>query len=408
MLLTAKHLITGDGRTVLSNAALLVEDGRIADLGLVKELQARYPNQPLEDLGDATLLPGLIDMHVHLGYYYSQPDAESYDGYLIACHALAQGHGALKTGVTTVRDLSSPPGLMRQLKKAAEKSYAPLPRLFHSGPGICMSGGHGHEDGVEEADGPWAVRSAIRRQRRDGADWIKILTSGREDIPEYTQEELDAAADECRRRNIPSAVHAGLQPAIEMCIRSGFDTIEHGTFLTAGQAALMKEKGIAWVPTMVAYTYLYERTRETAFGHPGNSVSARAARDRIFFEKAYLSYKENFRKLYDTGVTVLAGSDMVLLGAPVTPIPRELELMVEYGITPVQAVATATSEPARVLGISDEAGTLKKGLAADILAVRGNAAEDIGALTSVIKVWLNGCVVHQGPDEKQPFNKEEL
>ena len=108
-----------------------------------------------------------------------------------------------------------------------------------------MSGGHGWTDGIEQADGPWAIRAAIRRQVRDGADWVKLLTSNRADIPEFTQEELDAAVDECHRRRIKTAVHAGLPPAIQMCIDAGFDTIEHGTFLTVPQARQMAENGQA-------------------------------------------------------------------------------------------------------------------------------------------------------------------
>ena len=125
-----------------------------------------------------------------------------------------------------------------------------------------MTGGHGHQDGVEEADSPWGVRAAIRRQLRAGADWVKILTSNRGDIPEFTQEELDAAVDEAHRQGVKIAVHSGTQPSIQMCIDAGFDTIEHGTFLTEAQARQMAEKGIAWTPTITAYTYLYEQTKQ--------------------------------------------------------------------------------------------------------------------------------------------------
>ena len=133
MILAASHLVTGDGKTHLQNAALRLEtDGRL--------------------------------------------------------------------GITTVRDLSSPHNLLKQLRLAGEKGYVKVPRIFHSDTGICMTGGHGHQDGIVEADGPWALRKEIRRQCRDGADWVKILTSNREDLAEFTQEELDAAVDESHRR----------------------------------------------------------------------------------------------------------------------------------------------------------------------------------------------------------------
>ena len=126
-------------------------------------------------------------------------------------------------GITTVRDLSCPPNLMKQLRLAGQKGYVTVPRIIHADAGICMTGGHGHQDGVEEADSPWGVRAAIRRQLRAGADWVKILTSNRGDIPEFTQEELDAAVDEAHRQGVKIAVHSGTQPSIQMCIDAGFD-----------------------------------------------------------------------------------------------------------------------------------------------------------------------------------------
>lgn len=257
-----------------------------------------------------------------------------------------------------------------------------------------MTGGHGHDDGVEEADGPWQVRAAIRRQLRAGADWIKLLTSNRGDIPEFTQEELDAAVDECHRQGVKTAVHAGTQPSIQMCIDAGFDTIEHGTFLTREQAIQMARKGIAWTPTIMAYTFLDEYCRKlVGDGDLSNPIAARAAKDRAFFGPAAAAYREHFKELYDTGVTVLAGTDMVLYEAPPLPLHQELGYMVQYGITPLQAIQTATENPAKVLGLAEETGSLRPGLAADLLVVRGNAAADITALDQVERVYLAGQVV---------------
>lgn len=232
---------------------------------------------------------------------------------------------------------------------------------------------------------------------RAGADWIKILTSHRSDIPEFTQEELDAAVDECHRRRIKCAVHAGTQPAIEMCINAGFDTIEHGTFMTVEQAEKMAEKGLAWTPTITAYTYLYEVTKrnlEEGIDTSDNPIAEKEMRDYHYYEPAARSYRENFKKLADTGVTVLAGSDMVLLGAPVCPIPEELGYMVQYGFNSLQAIQAATSNPAKVLGIQDEVGELKEGLAADILVVDGDTEEDITTLMKINTVYQAGRVVY--------------
>ena len=140
-----------------------------------------------------------------------------------------------------MRDMSSAHGVCKNLKLAEKKGFIVIPRIVHTDTGICMTGGHAWDE-VEEADGPWAIRKEIRKQVRDGAEWVKILTTNREPYPELTQEELDAAVDECHRRGIKCGVHAGTNPGIQMCIDAGFDTIEHGTFMTLDHAKQMAEK----------------------------------------------------------------------------------------------------------------------------------------------------------------------
>lgn len=396
MILTANHVVLGDGKTCLEKAGVRIgTEGKLDAVDMAARLYERFPTDDREDFGEATILPGLFDMHVHLGYYYSQPDAAAYDDYLIACYAAKQARLALDLGITTVRDLSCPHGLCKQLRAAEEKGFLTAPRIIQADTGLCMSGGHGYTDGIEQVDGPWSLRAAIRRQVRDGADWVKILTSSRTDDPEFTQEELDAAVDECHRRRIKTAVHAGTQPSIQMCIDAGFDTIEHGTFLTEPQARQMAENGQAWTPTMTAYIYLHEfcRKLEETGGAGADPVAARAAKDNAFFGPAAAAYRDNFKRLYDTGVTVLAGSDMVLCGAPPLPIHQELSYMVQFGITPLQAIETATGSPAKVLGLENVTGTLRPGLAADLLVTDGDASRDIAALDRVRRVYLRGKTV---------------
>ncbi|MDD3140694.1 MAG: amidohydrolase family protein [Lachnospiraceae bacterium] len=396
MIYCSNHLITGDGVTLINGAAICVDtNGKILSVGTKSAVLNNYPLEQIIDYGDATILPGLFDMHVHFGYYYSQPDLFNYDDYMLSYYALEQAKLALSLGITTVRDLSSPHNLCKQLKLAGEKGYVTVPRIFQADTGMCMTGGHGYDDGIPEVDSPWGLRKEIRSQIRDGVDWIKLLTSNRTSIPEYTQEELDAAVDECHRVGMKCAVHAGLQPALQMCIDAGFDTIEHGTFLTLEQVKQMAANGQAWVPTMTAYTVLYEFCLEKLKEgvDSSNRIAVKAMKDMAFFEPAYHAYKDNFKSFYDTGVTIVTGSDMVLYGAPPMPINRELALMVDYGITPIQAIQTATSNPARVLGIEQETGSLKEGLVADMIVVSGNVAKDISALNNLEKVFLNGTIV---------------
>lgn len=397
MIYCGKHLLTGDGKTHLTDAAVFVgKDGKIQDVGAKEEMTKRYPEEEVKDYGDVTLLPGLCDMHVHFGYYYSQPDQYNYDDYMIGYYAQEQAKTALSLGITAVRDLSSPHNLLKQLRLAAEKGYVKAPRIVHSDAGMCMTGGHGYDDGIVEVDGEWEIRKEIRKQLRDGADWVKILTSARSSIPEFTQVELNAAVDESHRVGRKCAVHAGLQPALQMSIDAGFDTIEHGTFLTYEQVQQMAKNGQAWVPTMTAYTVLYEFCKEklAAGFDSGDRIAAKAIKDMAFFEPAYNAYKDNFKKFYETGVTVCTGSDMVLYEAPPLPINREMELMVEYGITPIQAIETATSNPAKVLGMDDVIGQLKAGLEADMIVVKGNVAENIKAVNDLVDVYMSGELVY--------------
>lgn len=398
MILCADNIIIGDGVQVLKNSAVRIDErGKIGMLGTKAAVTAAYKEDEIKDFGNATLIPGMCDMHCHLGYWYSQPDGFIYNDQMIMMYALSHAQAAFTKGITSVRDCYSPSGVCRTLKISEEKGFITIPRITHVDAGMCMTGGHCYDE-VIEVDGPWAIRKEIRKQVRDGAEWVKLLTSHRSHIPEYTQEELDAASDECHRRGIKCVVHAGTHPSIQMCIDAGFDTIEHGTFLTVEQALQMKEKNIAWTPTIYAYTYLYEVCKKNI--EEGNTnvfsdpVAAKEQRDFAYYEPAFEAYRDNFKKLYDTGVTVCTGSDMVMYGAPVLPVQQELTYMVKYGITPVQAIQTATANPAKVLGREDELGMIKEGLAADITIVDGDLSSDIQCIYNVNTVFLGGKKVY--------------
>lgn len=387
MILKADRIVVGDGKTVLEGAAVCVRDGRIAAVGASEELQARFPDQQVREYPGATLLPGLIDMHVHIGYYYEKADAAAYDEnpMLMALFAADKMKKTLEAGVTTVRDVSSPLNIARTLKLAEEKGYVTLPRIVTSGQGICMTGGHGWtlRNGVCECDGEWEIRKAIRRQFREGADWIKVLTSEGYRGQELTQSELDAAVDECHRMGRKTAVHAGYVPSVEMAIRAGFDTIEHGTYLTVEQAREMKEKGIAWTPTIVAFSYIRDK------------MAAEAAESGLELDFGYIAkaadvYERNFKALYDTGVTVITGTDQVMDDAPTSPVARECQYMVDFGITPLEAIACATKNCAEVLEMGHELGQVKENYLADLIVVDGDASQDILALRSIRAVVARG------------------
>ncbi|OTO72143.1 MULTISPECIES: amidohydrolase family protein [unclassified Enterococcus] len=393
ILLKARKVITGDGETVIEKGGVVFSEGTIVAVGEAQRLASEYPQAEVHEYSDGTILPGLMDAHIHLGYYWTQPDLHRYNDFMIAYYAQKQAEMCLAKGVTTIRDCCGPQFLLETLRLAAEKGYVKAPRILHTDRGICITGGHGHEDGIEEVDGVENIRHTIRRQKKDGADWIKLLTTNRDDICEFTQEELTAGVEEAHRLGMKCVVHSGTQPGIQMCIDAGFDTIEHGNFLTVEQAKQMIQQQQSWTPTMFAYHFLAEynqKVQETGIDHSNQSTET-YSHHLGFFERSVEAYSKNFKAIYDEGLTILAGTDMVMLEAPSVPIVEELGLMVRYGLTPVQAIQTATQNPAKVFDLADTTGELKAGLQADILVVEGDVTADIEALRNVQRVYLSGA-----------------
>ena len=383
ILLKAQKVITGDGKTIIEDGGIVYAADKILAVGKADALSADFPQAEIRDYGSATILPGLMDAHIHLGYYWTQPDLHRYNDFMIAYYAQKQAETCLAKGVTTIRDCCGPQFLLETLRLAAEKGFVKAPRILHTDRGICITGGHGHEDGIEEVDGAENIRHTIRRQKKDGADWIKLLTTNRDDICES------------HRLGMKCVVHSGTQPGIQMCIDAGFDTIEHGNFLTVEQAKQMVKNRQSWTPTMYAYHFLAEynqKVQEVGIDHSNQSTET-YSHHLDFFESSVQAYSENFKAIYDEGVTILAGTDMVMLEAPSVPIVEELELMVRYGLTPIEAIQTATQNPARVFDLSEVTGELKAGLQADILVVDGDATTDIEALRNVRQVFLAGADV---------------
>lgn len=388
MILAVERVIVGDGKTILKDHVVEIceESGKIIRIIPVSELEAEGKKPDISYPG-CTLMPGLIDMHVHISAF-NKPFGFAGSDYAHAYATLRNAERALALGVTTIRSVADKNKLVASLVWAKENGYisTPIPRIIPCGNGICMTGGHGSEfpDGGDIADGPWELRKRVRRNIMDGAQWIKLLTSKREDIPEFTQEELDAAVEECHRRKRKVAVHSGMECTIQMCIDAGVDTIEHGTYMTTEQACQMRDKGIAWTPTLMVYSETAKKT--AACGSTTAKVYQRAAE----------AYRKNFKTLYDTGVIVLAGTDVPADSEGVTTY-RELEYMVEYGITPLQAIQTATENPARVLNLSEMTGMVKVGLEADLLIVKGDPSQDISDVRNVVEVYQSGVLIHRKP-----------
>ncbi len=416
-IITARRLIIGKGKTVLANGAMCMENGQIRAVGDVKEIRQRFPQAPVCDYGDATILPGLIDMHIHVGDTQSRPDVEQGGDQLKLLYAASELSAALRRGVTAVRDVASEPGVCTALRQAAGMGFLRIPRIFTSGVALCISGGHGWPlRSVAQVNSPWKLREQVRSNIRDGADWIKAMGDSNLDAPEYTQEEFDAIVQECHRQGKKAAVHASFASTIDMCIRAGFDTIEHGIFMTPEQAAVMAEKGIAWVPTAMVCTrvareleqMMEERGLKAESLTPDNvevfldvqkansaadlrGLNTQTLRRVLFYRTVRAAYAERIQRFQRMGLTLLAGTDMVIGGTAPVPVEQEILCLAEYGLTAVEAIETATGNAARVLGLEGQIGTLEPGAAADVLVVGGDAAYDAAALQNTKEVFQGGC-----------------
>ena len=357
------------------------------------ELKEKYPGYTVKEYTGGTILPGLIDMHVHVGSCTNGSNVENYNDFQIAYSAAAFAREAFTKGVTTFRDTSSPKNLCASMNKAVKEGHIEIPRIIHTDTALCFTGGHGWEGGVE-VDGPWVIRAAIRDAIKRGADWIKVMASHRSNTPEFTQEELDAIVDECHRVNKKAAVHAGTQPSIQMCIDAGFDTIEHGTYLTVPQAEQMAKKGIVWVPTIVAYTRTHEYIQENMNNADLDATGRSFVKHHVYFRDAAAAYRDNFKKLYETGVKITTGTDLVTKNAPVTPVASELKYMVRYGMPAIEAIRAATKACAETLDIDNITGEIAIGKNADILIVAGNPLEDIGVMEKAAEVYFGGKPVY--------------
>jgi imidazolonepropionase-like amidohydrolase len=305
---------------------------------------------------------------------------------------------ALFSGVTTVRDVFSPPGVCRQLLFAAKKGFLRSPRIIYCNRALTITGGIDWKSGgaTVQVDGEDEVIKAIRTEIREGAEWIKMMTSWRTPgVAEFSQAEMNAAVNECHRLGKKIAAHSTIHPSLGMCIEAGFDTIEHGTNLTLEQAARMCDKGMAWVPTIFVHKITFENLVKKIETQGCDSLTDREKQTHKLYGSTIQVYRDNFLKLADTGVTVLAGTDIVFEGGDAAPVANELKCMTDFGFDNLRAIATATSNAAKVLGMEDEIGSFKSGAKADILVVNGDVSKDISTLNDIEAVYLDGKYVRR-------------
>ncbi len=386
---SAARIFDGKSERAIEDGAVAIEDDRIVSVGPATEVS---PGTEVVDLGDVTLLPGLIDAHVHLVWGAS---AEPHELVARESHALTALRCAqnaalhLRAGVTTVRDVGATDGLSVDVARAVELGVLPGPRVVAAGRVIAMTGGHGWFLG-READGADEVRRAVREEMKAGAACIKLMASGgiyghaeEPGSPQLTVEEMLAGVEEAHKANSKVAAHAYSVAAITNALDAGVDSIEHGSFLDRETAERMREEGKYLVPTLSVYAAMNEKGPE--LGAPEYILRKTS--------EVLEASRQAFRLALEVGVKIAAGTDCGAPGHPHGTLPEELRLMVEAGATPAQALSFGTAAAAESLGLDDELGTLKPGKKADLVAVAGDPLEDIRALRGVRLVLRDGVEV---------------
>jgi len=370
-------VVDGLGRT-LPRATVLIKGDRITAVGDARQLAAPRGAVRIDGRG-LTLLPGLMDCHVHLclgGDADVIQTIQQDDPALTLLKAARHARQTLEAGFTTVRDVGSRDHSIFQLKRAIEAGLLPGPRIAAAGRAICMPNGHARFIG-QEADGPEAVVAAVQAQVEAGAEVVKFIASGgvltpgtSPDSPQMTPEELAAGMAAARRAGRRVAAHAHSAQGMKNAIRAGAHSIEHATLMDEEAARLMSAHGTVMVPTLSALA-------TTA----GCGLACGVPESAVAKAKAMVArHKSSFKMARRAGIAIAMGTDA---GTPFNyhgENAQELERMVALGMTPMEAVVASTSAAAALIGIEDRVGTVEPGKLADLVLVRGNPLKRIALL----------------------------
>jgi imidazolonepropionase-like amidohydrolase len=404
----AATLIDGAGARPLHDQEVLIRGDRIAAV-YARGAQPAPDGAQVLDLGDATLLPGLIDCHTHIFLQGEVPEAGGYDVQLLnypasyrVARAIVAARRALEQGFTTIRDVETEGAGYGDvgIQRAINEGIIPGPRMFVATRAISSTGGYPLEGyapeitvpkGAQLIDGPVEARKAAREQLDHGADWIKVYMTHRSWVdeqgalvsqPTLTVEELRAIVDEAHGWRRKVACHAYNGIGLQRALDGGCDSIEHGLELSDAQIQQMIRQGTWYVPTLAVYYYDPD---------PPETPTGKRDRQRVAVHGV------SFRKALHAGVKIAFGTDV---GGFVwsDPIAQEFARMVEFGMTPMQAIQAATTRAAELLGKRNELGVVAPGAYADLMAVHGDPLQDVAALKDVRFVMKDGVVFRPGAD----------
>lgn len=405
VVLKAAHLFDSKTGRLSDQGVVVVQGDRIVSIG---NAAAAPAGARVIDLGDATLLPGFIDSHVHLTSELQKDFFRAFHTDMFrfpveqAHYAAQYAKRTLEAGFTTVRNLGAGDFVDIGLRNAINAGVTTGPRIVAAAHSIGSTAGHcdnspfppdviapsGVIDGV--CNGADECRAAVRYQMKWGADVIKICASGGVlseadpvDVPQLTPQELSGIVSEAHAWKKKVAAHSHGDAAAKLAVEAGVDSIEHGSFLSDETLQLMKSRGTYLVPTRLAVFWV---NQEAAGFPPAIAEKARAAWD---------AHEKMFRSALRIGVLIAFGTDSGV--SPHGMNAREFALMVEVGMSPAAALLSATREAAKLLGVDAEVGTLEAGKFADIVAVRGNALANIAATEKPLFVMKHGQVVVSPP-----------
>ena len=381
---------------MIKNHVVIVKDGRIASVTPARLMEIPKSIDVI-DLQGHTLLPGLIDMHVHLtsgGGYHGYERLKLTDERR-AILGVVHAEQTLMAGFTTVRNVGAGSFGDVALRDAINDGDIPGPRMLVSGPPIGITGGHCSDNnllppeygitGEGVADGPWAARAAVRRNIKYGADLIKTCSTGgvlskgtKVGAPQYTLEELTALVDEAHSRGLKVASHAHGSEGIINALKAGADTIEHASFIDDEGIRLAIENDAALSMDIYVTEYIL-----------GEGANAGILEESLEKERMTgATQRSNFRKAVEAGATIVYGTDAGVY--PHGQNAKQLSRMTRFGMTPLQAIQSATVTAAEVMGWGYEVGKIQEGYAADFIAVKGNPLENIELLETPAVIIKGG------------------
>lgn len=408
VLLPAQRTILHCGKLIdVTKGQMLNEYSIIVEGNTITDVQAGYTKpagaDKVIDLKNKTVLPGLIDCHVHMEHETSPTrylENFTYNAADYAFQSVVYAERTLMTGFTTVRDLGGT-GVNISLRNAINKRLIKGPRIYTAGKIIASTGGHadptngfrddlmgdpGPAAGV--ANGPDECRKAVRQRYKEGSDLIKITASGgvlsvakSGENPQFTEEEIKAIVETAHDYGFKVAAHCHGAEAMKRAVRAGVNSIEHGTFMDEEVMQLMKQHGTYFVPTIIAGKSVADSAKKPGYYPALVTPKALAIGPKI---------QSTFARAYKAGVKIAFGTDAGVYAHGKNWM--EFIYMTEAGMPPMEAIRSATVSAADLIGVSDKTGSIEKGKLADIIAVEGDPVKDIRVMGKVAFVMKDGVV----------------